>query len=1779
MNTYRDRGVTCTSSDLLERGGGGGPGSLLAQHATFHLTLNGHPAPSSDPATQSRVSVPKMGVRARIAEWPPRHAQSRESLLENGQGANHHGDDPSTTTSSASFPISEVGLVRGGVARLPRRRTKDVEFRGGYGGGRGSPVGLRAFPPLRQRSNSEVTLSEQDENEVEGRGGANLFREYGSTSSIDVQGIPEQSFFDMLSQFHQERPDQRSTAPVHLGELLYTNSPPSAPLPTGHSPIPTPRGEDGGMGRSENRVRKKSGGTDSSLGTSSLFRKLRSSSRGELDRGEAGEDGGGRNSTDTPYKPWVCPKSFVHYDAQSILFDLHEAAAQRAYVSQRRNTATGASAASVSLAVSRSSALSGLDATYSSVEDLTLGLDPSAPTPSLGVDPLDGPPGGPTSSLLLLSCPHFRNETGGHGERNVSFLSSSAERGGEGGAGDLARGSLRRSNASVSVVEVPIEQQVTRIDRLKLYSIEHVDLGARYYRDYFHGKEHSNYFGTDDKLGPVAVSIRREKLDDTKDLKDQYQYRIIARTSELVTLRGSILEDAVASTGRHGTVRGLPLKEVLEQVVPELSVSCLRLALSTPKVTEQLLKLDEQGLSQKHKVGVLLCRAGQSTEEEMYNNEEATPAFSAFMDLLGEQVYLRGFTNYAAQLDTKTDSTGTHSLYTTYQGYEVMFHVSTMLPYMPNNPQQLLRKRHIGNDIVTIIFQEPGALPFTPQNIRSHFQHVFVIVRVHNPCSDGTCYSVAVTRMKDVPPFGPPIPSGVTFRDPEAFRNFLLAKVINAESAAHKSEKFHTMATRTRQEYLRDLAENCVSSTPLDSAGKLNNLISLASKKRERARAREGAELGAAGAVAWRVLAQDFSGGGTEISCALGVSAEYILLADCNTKEVVFNCFCVDVIGWTPERLALKIFYGRGDHIAVRVPEGFAQDIREVVQRLKALTVGCETVDMTLRRNGLGQLGFHVRLDGTVAEVEEYGFAWQAGLRQGSRLVEICKVAAVTLTHEQMIDLLRTSVTVKVVIIPPYEEGGPRRGCTEEYEMKTMEQKPEPEPVAAGYRPSPRPPDWRWDSTAGPPGLHSAPTLSAGPLWAPTTPTPLTQGHGHARPIQGAPAPLQQELKPRFTHDEHTSPACRRPVSFPENHYCLSPAGGDRVLPYRNPSASFSSPSGLGGMVALGGPVLSGTFIRYKPSPDRYGSAQRPLLAYEPHLSLDITSSGESSSGFTSQDSTMERCKTEPLWHVPASSSRGPGGGGQRRPTRQDIPGKDSPNRHSKGETQYSSHSSSNTLSSNASSSHSDERWFDGAGGERGGPGISGGCLGDLAEPDPDPLSKGGSSDSGIDAPTLYNTKPGGRHGNQSSQSQKPLHCSATYNSGLQDVSGVRGNGVEGRRLESSPVLPANQNKGYRTRTFPPPGSNVEKPDSFKPRACYTPQGYKTPAAEKSRPVRAATVTPNSALLSSTPLSSSAPKALYSKSRLGAWQPDDNAPSRSNTPTTYSSDSNSSSKKQVDVNSKNVFGQPRLRASLRDLRSPRRSHKSTVEDDLKKLIIMDNPGEMPQRDTSPRHTLQRTFSDESLCSGRRDASYANSAPLFDQGTPSDLLFTCTLPTRRHAHSANHMPNKKVPLSASELSLTEVRDKVPPLRRLDPGLMPLPDTACGLEWASLVNAAKAYEVQRAVSLFSLSEPQVGVPDMRPIKSPIQFQTPQTPRTTPTFGGDEVPNALSGRLYSLEVMLKQLNTDLEKEKKDKVHLLAEMANLRQNNQRLQEESHSASEQLRKFSMLFTDTPQRK
>lgn len=93
------------------------------------------------------------------------------------------------------------------------------------------------------------------------------------------------------------------------------------------------------------------------------------------------------------------------------------------------------------------------------------------------------------------------------------------------------------------------------------------------------------------------------------------------------------------------------------------------------------------------------------------------------------------------------------------------------------------------------------------------------------------------------------------------------------------------------------------------------------------------------------------------------------------------------------------------------------------------MTNGHIAQELSLRRNPVGQLGFHVQPDGIITQVENMGLAWHAGLRQGARLVEICKVAVSTLSHDQMVDLLKTSILVTVTVIPPLPDGNPRKGC------------------------------------------------------------------------------------------------------------------------------------------------------------------------------------------------------------------------------------------------------------------------------------------------------------------------------------------------------------------------------------------------------------------------------------------------------------------------------------------------------------------------------------------------------------------------------------------------------------------------------------------------------------------------------------------------------------------------------------------------------------------------------
>ncbi|XP_064111065.1 signal-induced proliferation-associated 1-like protein 1 [Macrobrachium nipponense] len=172
-------------------------------------------------------------------------------------------------------------------------------------------------------------------------------------------------------------------------------------------------------------------------------------------------------------------------------------------------------------------------------------------------------------------------------------------------------------------------------------------------------------------MGPVAISIRKEKLEDVTDNAHSlptYQYRIIIRTAELYSCQGTVLEESLGRpSGEKG--RGSGSRELLEYVCPQLSVGSLRLGQATPQTEEALLRLDDLGIHNKFKIGVLYCRAGQTTEEEMYNNESAGPAFSEFLEILGQRVRLKDFDKYRGGLDRKMMNVRQSGFNTNYVQY------------------------------------------------------------------------------------------------------------------------------------------------------------------------------------------------------------------------------------------------------------------------------------------------------------------------------------------------------------------------------------------------------------------------------------------------------------------------------------------------------------------------------------------------------------------------------------------------------------------------------------------------------------------------------------------------------------------------------------------------------------------------------------------------------------------------------------------------------------------------------------------------------------------------------------------------------------------------------------------------------------------------------------------------------------------------------------------------------------------------------------------------------
>ena len=238
------------------------------------------------------------------------------------------------------------------------------------------------------------------------------------------------------------------------------------------------------------------------------------------------------------------------------------------------------------------------------------------------------------------------------------------------------------------------------------------------------------------------------------------------------------------------------------------NVICLE---NFPHIDDSLLNMETKQLITHYKIGVIYVKPNQTDENAIFRNQpnECSPAFWKFMDLIGSKIELNGWEGYRGGLDVKTGTTGTHSYISRANGFDLMFHVAPLLPLLKDDEQGLERKRHVGNDVVVLIFKEQADENdlFDPRILTSHFNSIYIVVTPENTSSFNYRYKICLAAKSEINPFPPYIEDDSWNFHDDNFKDLVLRKCINGERQAMFSPTFRLNYRRTIQILLKDILD------------------------------------------------------------------------------------------------------------------------------------------------------------------------------------------------------------------------------------------------------------------------------------------------------------------------------------------------------------------------------------------------------------------------------------------------------------------------------------------------------------------------------------------------------------------------------------------------------------------------------------------------------------------------------------------------------------------------------------------------------------------------------------------------------------------------------------------------------------------------------------------------------------------------------------------------------------------------------------------------------------
>eukprot|EP00767_Chilomastix_cuspidata_P006068 gnl/Chilomastix_cuspidata/6372.p1 GENE.gnl/Chilomastix_cuspidata/6372~~gnl/Chilomastix_cuspidata/6372.p1 ORF type:complete len:2141 (-),score=147.78 gnl/Chilomastix_cuspidata/6372:1049-6895(-) len=166
-------------------------------------------------------------------------------------------------------------------------------------------------------------------------------------------------------------------------------------------------------------------------------------------------------------------------------------------------------------------------------------------------------------------------------------------------------------------------------------------------------------------------------------------------------------------------------KDAISEEIRSALQTCIPLR-TDDQLDRQLKNLDTLRPHEIHKISVLYVEEDMCGQAEILSNTHGSDNFERFLSGLGFRINVATHGGFVGKLRTTSFPHGTETIYWQTPQHEVLFHVPLLMPTNPEDAQQVHKKKLVGNDFVTIVWNE-NRQNFHPNTIRSDFNFVTIV--------------------------------------------------------------------------------------------------------------------------------------------------------------------------------------------------------------------------------------------------------------------------------------------------------------------------------------------------------------------------------------------------------------------------------------------------------------------------------------------------------------------------------------------------------------------------------------------------------------------------------------------------------------------------------------------------------------------------------------------------------------------------------------------------------------------------------------------------------------------------------------------------------------------------------------------------------------------------------------------------------------------------------------------------------------------------------------------